>query len=224
MTPTVSIVGKSNSGKTTLVCELVKQLCKRGFRVGTLKHSDKSFDVEAGEKDSDRHRQSGAFVAGIVNDKQLGLSKDEAGGTLDGLVRKYFGEVDVVISEGFKKEAHPKLYVLSKDEDETAFDDVTNIVGVVADEEVNSFLPTFRSDNPAPICDFLVKEIIRPESTDDSQTRVFVDNRSFPMKPFAEGVLSGMIWAVIDQFDGTDDVQKIEIILERKKGETGKSS
>ncbi|HQI24319.1 MAG TPA: molybdopterin-guanine dinucleotide biosynthesis protein B, partial [Smithella sp.] len=55
----ISIVGKSNSGKTTLVEKLIPELIKRGYRVATIKHNKHGFDIDHEGKDSWRHKRAG---------------------------------------------------------------------------------------------------------------------------------------------------------------------
>ena len=56
----VAVVGKSDSGKTTLIEKLVPELIRLGLRVGTIKHDAHSFEIDHPGKDSWRHGQSGA--------------------------------------------------------------------------------------------------------------------------------------------------------------------
>ena len=56
----VAIVGKSDSGKTTLIEKVVPELVKLGLRVGTVKHDAHSFEIDHPGKDSWRHGQAGA--------------------------------------------------------------------------------------------------------------------------------------------------------------------
>ena len=56
----IGIVGWKNSGKTTLVVELVRLLTERGLKIGTIKHAHHSFDIDQPGKDSYRHREAGA--------------------------------------------------------------------------------------------------------------------------------------------------------------------
>ena len=60
MPPIVSIVGKSDSGKTTLLEKLVAAIRSRGYRVGTIKHDTHGFDIDHEGKDSWRHKKAGA--------------------------------------------------------------------------------------------------------------------------------------------------------------------
>jgi molybdopterin-guanine dinucleotide biosynthesis protein B len=63
----IHIIGRKNHGKTTLVVELVRELSARGFRVGTIKHTHHEHELDLPGKDSYRHREAGAAVAGIVS-------------------------------------------------------------------------------------------------------------------------------------------------------------
>ena len=60
------IVGRKNHGKTTLVVELVEDLGKRGFRIGTIKHTHHLHELDTPGKDSYRHRAAGAVIVGIL--------------------------------------------------------------------------------------------------------------------------------------------------------------
>ena len=61
MPPVISIVGKSESGKTTLIERLIPELKRRGYRIGIVKHAHRGFDMDRKGKDSYRHRQAGAL-------------------------------------------------------------------------------------------------------------------------------------------------------------------
>ena len=62
----IHIVGRKNSGKTTLVADLVAHLTANGHRVGTIKHTHHQHELDTPGKDSHRHREAGAAVVGIL--------------------------------------------------------------------------------------------------------------------------------------------------------------
>src|SRR5512143_21431 len=76
MIPIVSVVGKSDSGKTTLLEKLVKELTSRGYRIGTIKHDVHSFEIDHPGKDSWRHKQAGASATVISSPAKLALVVD----------------------------------------------------------------------------------------------------------------------------------------------------
>jgi len=101
--PVVSIVGKSDSGKTTVVEQLVRRLVERGHRVATCKHHVHEVDIDIPGKDSWRHAKAGAQVTMISAPTQFAVvSKVDRERTLDEIVEAA-GDVDILITEGFKR-------------------------------------------------------------------------------------------------------------------------
>jgi molybdopterin-guanine dinucleotide biosynthesis protein MobB len=66
MTP-LHIIGRKNSGKTTLIVELIREFTVRGYSVGTIKHTHHRHELDTPGKDSHRHRHAGASVVGILS-------------------------------------------------------------------------------------------------------------------------------------------------------------
>ena len=69
----IQIIGQKNHGKTSLVVDLVATFTQRGLRVGTIKHTAHTYDVDRPGSDSDQHRQAGATPAAFVSGEQLGV-------------------------------------------------------------------------------------------------------------------------------------------------------
>ncbi|MFO0998897.1 MAG: molybdopterin-guanine dinucleotide biosynthesis protein B [Planctomycetaceae bacterium] len=69
----VHIVGRKNSGKTTLVCELVREFKSRGIRVATIKHTHHHHELDTPGKDSHLHREAGAAGVGILSPQMTAM-------------------------------------------------------------------------------------------------------------------------------------------------------
>lgn len=113
MTRMIGIVGWSGAGKTTLLARLIPELVGRGHRVSTLKHAHHSFDVDHPGKDSHAHRLAGATEVLVSSRNRFALIhelRDEVEWTLPRLLSR-LAPVDLVLVEGFKREAHPKIEV-----------------------------------------------------------------------------------------------------------------
>ena len=111
--PAVAVVGRHNSGKTTLVVKLIEELVSRGHDIGSIKHHHKeSFDIDVPGKDSYRHRAAGASETIISCPNQIAVIK-----TIDRerecaeLVHKMPGH-DLVIVEGYRKSGLPTIEVM----------------------------------------------------------------------------------------------------------------
>ncbi len=117
--PVVSVVAeKSGTGKTTLLEKMIPQFKKRGYRVGVVKHDAHRFDIDREGKDSWRLTQAGADTMIISSPVKLAMVKQHPDGlepALPDIIGAYYGDVDIVLTEGFKKNAYPKIEVHRKE-------------------------------------------------------------------------------------------------------------
>ena len=73
--PVVSIIGKQNTGKTTLISLIIPLLKKKGYKIGTIKYNIPSFEIDYKGKDTYRHYEAGADVVSISSSKKLAIVK-----------------------------------------------------------------------------------------------------------------------------------------------------
>ena len=109
----IGLAGWSGSGKTTLITKLIPLLIGRGIKVSTLKHAHHGFDLDRPGKDSFFHRAAGATEVIISSAKRWAILhelREEPEWDLRGLVAK-MSPVDLVLVEGFKRDAFPKLEI-----------------------------------------------------------------------------------------------------------------
>ena len=107
---TLHIVGGKNHGKTTLIVELVGELTGRGLRVGTIKHTSHTHDLDTPGSDSYRHRQAGAVPAAIVTRDLVGVFFPRPEDLYQQLSPLLAG-CDLVLVEGHMGHAGPKIEV-----------------------------------------------------------------------------------------------------------------
>ena len=114
ITPILCFVGRSNSGKTTLIERLIPELVKEGYRLATIKHAGHGFNMDTEGKDSWRHKQAGAKTVVITSKGSLALFTDteqEVG--VEQLRARYISDgIDLIIAEGWKSEGFPKIVVV----------------------------------------------------------------------------------------------------------------
>jgi molybdopterin-guanine dinucleotide biosynthesis protein B len=109
----IGLAGWSGAGKTTLLVEVLPLLAARGLSVSTLKHAHHGFDVDRPGKDSHAHRLAGAREVLVASGRRWALMhelRDAAEPPLEALLGR-LSPVDLVIVEGWKRAAHPKLEV-----------------------------------------------------------------------------------------------------------------
>jgi len=109
----IGLAGWSGSGKTTLITKLIPRLLARGLRVSTLKHAHHGFDLDKPGKDSFVHRAAGATEVIISSAKRWAILhelREEPEWDMGALVGR-MSPVDLVLVEGFKRDAFPKLEI-----------------------------------------------------------------------------------------------------------------
>ena len=111
--PAISVVGRHNSGKTTLIEKLIAELTDRGFDVGSVKHhSHVGFEIDMPGKDSYRHRHAGATETVIACPGQMARIKTTPGELeCDDIVASMPGH-DIVVVEGYRKSGLPTIEIM----------------------------------------------------------------------------------------------------------------
>ena len=114
--PILCVVGKKHVGKTTTVVRLSAALTQRGYRVMILKHGSHTFSLDPAGTDTYRHYHEGnaARVAMASPDKFALVSRWEEELAPEVIVDRYLADADLVLAEGFKRSALPKLEVVRR--------------------------------------------------------------------------------------------------------------
>ncbi|MDQ7782361.1 MAG: molybdopterin-guanine dinucleotide biosynthesis protein B [Desulfomonilaceae bacterium] len=165
MIPILSIVGKSDSGKTTLLEKVVRELTDRGHRIATVKHDAHSFEIDHEGKDSWRHKRAGSRLTIISSPTKMALVADtDHDHRLDEIRDRYVWGVDLIITEGYKRETHPKIEVYRSElhRDLLCRAD-ENLVAVAGDpSDPPEGIPVFDLNDVRPLCDFIEKRFLNP--------------------------------------------------------------
>ncbi len=110
--PVLAVVGRSKTGKTTLVEQLIHSLTEKGYSVGTIKDAQGGFEIDLEGKDSDRHYRAGARAVAVLSaeqEKMAFFSRLSAEDSIEELCQRFFPDVDLIILEGFKTLGFPKI-------------------------------------------------------------------------------------------------------------------
>jgi molybdopterin-guanine dinucleotide biosynthesis protein B len=162
-TPIVSIVGKSNSGKTTLIEKLIPELVKRGYRVATIKHNKHGFDIDHEGKDSWRHKQAGACTTVIACSTKIALIEDiDRDYSLDEIREKYIKDADIILSEGFKGNPFPKIEVFRSElKRELLYGKEDNLLALASDVQLDAGVPCFDINDIKSIADLIENKFLQ---------------------------------------------------------------
>jgi molybdopterin-guanine dinucleotide biosynthesis protein B len=163
MPQTICIVGRSQSGKTTLIEKLIPLLKGRGYRIGTIKHSHHIFDFDKAGKDSWRHKDAGADTVIVASPGKIAMVKNDDQGTLDGL-QEFFEDLDLVITEGYKKENKPKIEVVrAARHEEVLLKADRHLVAVVSDIDLKLKVPVFGLEDIDKLADFIEETFLKEQ-------------------------------------------------------------
>ncbi|MDP3065798.1 MAG: molybdopterin-guanine dinucleotide biosynthesis protein B [Methanobacteriaceae archaeon] len=216
----LAVVGTKNTGKTTLVTRIVKELVNRGFKVGTIKHTHHDFDLEG--KDTWKHREAGAkMVVGsgkstffIVNE-QLPLEK----------ILKIIGntqELDYVVIEGFKFENYPKISTTSETEDDFTItnidvfqskpEDIVSLVDLVEKRTYDIVPGANCGECSFEDCLEMAKAIVKGDASEESckmrklrEVELYIGDVKIPLNPFVQDFIKKSVMGMISTLK-TDDV------------------
>lgn len=213
MSPLVSIVGKSKSGKTFLIQKLIAELKSRGYRVATVKHVPQDISFDQPEKDSWQHIQAGSDVTVISSPKRLGLIKPvDAEPTLDEVVRLLGGNYDIILTEGFKNGDAPKIETHRR-ESGAPLVGLRGLVAMVTDEPTEAKIRQFSFEQVKGLADFLEESFIKPEGESLS---LYVNGSRVSLSPFPEEIIRNILIGMASSLRGVGEIKSLDIFMKRK--------
>lgn len=155
MIPVISFVGQSNSGKTTYLVQLIAEMKRRGYKVGTIKHHRGNFEIDLPGKDTWRHAQAGADAVCIASSNKMAMiHKLETELSLAEIVQQMPG-MDIIFTEGYKKEKFPKVEVFRSEVCQAPVAKKEELLAVLGDKKLYPDIPLFELNNPGPLADFI---------------------------------------------------------------------
>lgn len=159
--PVVSVVGKSGSGKTVFLEKLITVLKSRRLRIGIIKHDPHGFDIDQPGKDSWRHAQAGSDAVVLSSPTKLALIKRlDKEIALDEIVNAYLPDVDLVITEGYKRGPKKKIEVSRGERSRELVSPPEDLVAIVTDQTFDLPVPQFGLDEVKEVADFIMQRFL----------------------------------------------------------------
>lgn len=160
MVPVISIVGRSNSGKTTFLVRLIAELKQRGYRVAVIKHSGHNFEIDHPGKDTYRHAKAGADAVVITSAYKMAMVKRfKEEPSEEDIIAMIGPGYDLVLTEGYKKGPFPKIEVSRR----ALFCELIAQDGLVAIVSDNLFaldLPHFSLEDAPGVASFIEEKYL----------------------------------------------------------------
>ncbi len=157
----MGFAGWSGSGKTTLLARLIPALVARGLRVSSIKHAHHAFDIDQPGKDSHTHRMAGATEVLVTGGQRWALMHELRGAPEPPLAEllRHLAPVDLVLVEGFKRDAHAKIEVHRPALGKPLLQpDDPAIIAVASDAKLTLPVPVLPLDDPEAVAAFVVAQ------------------------------------------------------------------
>ena len=231
----VSIVGKKNTGKTSLTVKIIEELTRRGYNVASIKHSHHSIEMDKENTDTWKHKQAGANLVVGVGSTTFFNSRKEHDLNRILYMLKHFDDFDFVVIEGFKSYNYPKIITSPNVRDEYTIKEVDSFTideeGVreladLIEQRGHDIVDTLFANN----CGFnngetIAKEIregnLTVDDLDDVQSYLSIDGKVVGLNRFVSDYLKKSVIGVINTLNlkdfGVDEIGKVEFLIPNEK-------
>ncbi len=211
MSSIVTFIGWHDSGKTTLVKQVVAELKKLGYCVAVIKSSnDTGIQFDTPGTDTFMHKEAGADSVMLVAPDQMVLQTKNNGLSLRTLAHRYFPDVDIVIGEGFKTTKKiPKIEVF-RNSDQKLRDEVQGVIAVATNLKGVAGNYVFGLDEAAEIALFIEKRYITRKNGKE-MTVLLVNGNKIPLKDYIQEVLAGTVHGFVKTLKLDKKITEIEL-------------
>ena len=212
MPPIVSIVGKSESGKTTLIEKLLGEFKSRGYRVATVKHTAEKLSFDEPGKDSWRHIQAGSKAVLISSpDKMVLIKPTSAKINLDQIAHLIGEDYDIILTEGFSQGNAPKIEVHRKQAG-PPLASVRKVIAIATDEQLVTKTRQFSLEDTKGLADFLEMGFIKPQR---ERVSLYVNNTPIALSKFPKQVVSNILLALASSLKGVKKIKSLDFFLRK---------
>ena len=233
----VSIVGKKNTGKTSLTVKVIEELTKRGYNVASIKHSHHTMEMDRENTDTWKHKNAGSnVVVGIGSTTFFNVRKEMDLNRLLFLI-KHMDNVDFVVIEGFKRYNYPKIATSPDVVDEYTIKQVdsftidykglTELVDLIEERSHDIVNTLFANncgynDGEAIACD-IRNGNITVDNLDGVHSYLSIDGKVVGLNRFVSDYLKQNVLGVINTLNldeyNVESISNIELIIPGESSE-----
>ena len=213
MTPIVSIIGRSKSGKTTLLEKLIPELKSKGYRVATVKHTPKGMTLDEPGKDSWRHIQAGSEATVVTSPDKVVMVKPVASAvSLDEIALLLGEDYDIILTEGLKQGDAPKIEVHRRQVG-LPLSNIRKLIAIATDEPLENKTRQFSLDDIKGLADLLETGFIKPQR---ERVSLYVNNAPIVLSSFPRDIISHVLEAIASSLKGVGKVKSLKFFLKKE--------
>ena len=226
----ISVVGKKNTGKTSLTVKIIEELTKRGYNVGSIKHSHHTMEMDRKDTDTWKHKQAGSkAVVGVGSTTFFNIKKDLDLNRILFLLKHT--EIDYVVIEGFKSYNYPKIATSSNVVDEYTIKEVNSFT--ITDNELKDLVDLIEKrshdivdtlfanncgyNNSANISSDIRNGTLKTSDLDKTHSYLSIDGKVVGLNRFVSDYLKQSVLGTISTLNledyGVGDIKNIELII-----------
>jgi molybdopterin-guanine dinucleotide biosynthesis protein B len=212
----ISIVGKSSSGKTTLLEKLITELKKRGYKVAIVKHSHHKDALDTATKDTWRFTRAGSELSAINSLDHLAIYRctDTYFDPRD-ISNFVLWDFDILLTEGFKSSNYPKIEVHRSEQGKELMTDPKLLLAVVTDKPMDISVPQFSHDDVPGIADIIEKTTLSQNNVNELE--VVINGVPTQVSPHLKELLTRTLSAMIPVSQNNGEVKNLHVSLRRKR-------
>ncbi len=211
MVPVVSIIGRSNVGKTTVLEGLIRELKGRGYKLAVAKHLNEDVELDQPGKDSWRLARAGADAVVISTPSKLAMVKPVPQvATLEELQYFIGSDFDLFLVDGYKKATAPKIEVRRGDAGQEALAPPEQLVAIVSEETAGEGVPRFSFSDARGLADLIEQKYLQKQG---KTVAVFVNGSAVPLNPFVKEFIAGTVVGMVSALKGVKKVSKLDVRL-----------
>ena len=167
--PVISIVGKSDVGKTTLLEKMIHELKARGYRIATIKHHVHWFEIDQPGKDTWRHAQAGSEVVVIAAPNRLAMIRRLENELTIDQIAEMIPDVDIILTEGYKSGDKRKIEVSRRERSRELICTRDELLAVATDQPHTELhgIPQFDLNDAIGLVDLIESEFLIPSDSSE---------------------------------------------------------
>ena len=217
MIPVISFIGSSGSGKTGVLEKVVAELKRRSIRVAVIKHSHHdAFEFDKEGKDSQRYNAAGAEIVVVSGPRELTLmQKTGRDMSIDEITRLIDPDIDLILTEGFKNAATPKIEVHRKAVETELLAEPEHLLAVITDEPLEVQVPQLNlaENNTGALADLIEKWL---SDQPEKEIVLFVNKKPVLLNPFVRDFMMKTLKGMFSSLKGVDRIKSFQIFSRDK--------